>query len=502
MQQSKPVQKVVIAGGGTAGWAVAAGLSQQLGQLIEIELIESEDIGTVGVGEATIPPMRSYHRIAGIDEKEFMRETSATFKLGILFRGWRDQDTEYMHSFGEVGKPTTWLTHFHHLWLEGRERGLAGPLDQYCLEAAASWEHKFAFSDRGGPNFAYHLDAGRYARFLRGKCEARGVVRREGMIENVELDPDDGFIRRLHLKDGGVVEGDFYIDCTGFQGLLIEGALKTGYDDWTHWLPTNRALAVQTRAVGDPLPYTVSTTRTAGWQWRIPLQHRVGNGLVYCSDYMSDEQAREELLANIEGEMLTEPRPIRYTTGARRKQWNKNCLALGLASGFLEPLESTSIYLVMIGISRFMQTFPFDGVTESAMEQFNATCRLELERIRDFIILHYKVTGRSDTPFWRDRQQQAIPDTLAHRLQLFEETGQIHQAEADLFQISSWLQVMLGQGIQPKSHHHLARAMSDDKLQGMFKDLEINIARMVDSMPSHKAFVDRFCPTQVPEPEA
>lgn len=493
MQQSNPVKKVVIAGGGTAGWAVAAGLSQQLGQLIDIELIESDDVGTVGVGEATIPPMRSYHRIAGIDEKEFVEATSATFKMGILFRGWRGLGKDYMHSFGEVGKSTTWLTNFHHIWMEARERGIAGPLDSYCLEAAASWKHKFAFSERGGPNFAYHLDAGRYAKLLRKKCEARGVVRREGMIKQVELDPENGFIRRLHLKDGGQVNGDFFIDCTGFRGLLIEDALSTGYDDWSHWLPTNRALAVQTKAVEDPVPYTVSTTRTAGWQWKIPLQHRVGNGLVYCSDYMDDETAREELLSNIQGEMITEPRPIRYTTGARKKQWSKNCLALGLASGFLEPLESTSIYLVMIGISRFMRMFPFDGVSDAAVEQFNAVSRLELERIRDFIILHYKVTHRDDTPFWNDRKKQPIPDSLAHRIELFEETGQIQQAEADLFQVSSWLQVMMGQGIKPKSHHKFARSMSDDKLRGMLNDLETNIARVVESMPSHKDFIDRYC---------
>ncbi len=494
MHQPKPVKKVIIVGGGTAGWAAAAALSQHLSQLLEIELVESADIGTVGVGEASIPPMRAFHRLAGIDEQEFMRETSSTFKMGILFRDWRGLNTEYLHSFGEVGQGT-WLTPFHHFWLEAKDRGLdVAPLDHYCLEATACWQKKFAVHKQGGPNFAYHLDAGRYAQFLRRKCEARGVRRREGTVDRVELDPDDGYIHRLHMKDGGSIEGDFYIDCTGFRGLLIEGALKTGYDDWTHWLPTNRALAVQTRAIGDPDPYTIATTRTAGWQWKIPLQHRVGNGLVYCSEHISDEQARDELLANVEGELITEPLLIRYTTGARRKQWHKNCLALGLASGFVEPLESTSIHLVMVGITRFMKLFPFDGVANSAVDQFNAISREELEHIRDFIVLHYKVTERSDTPFWRERQQQAIPDSLVHRLRLFEETGHIRPADLDLFKLDSWLQVMIGQGIEPRGHHRLARQMSDQQLQDALDKLRDAIAKALATMPSHKEFIAQYCP--------
>jgi len=490
---SKPVKKVVIAGGGTAGWATAAALSQQLGKLIDIVLVESEDIGTVGVGEASIPPMRSFHRLAGIDEQEFMRETHSTFKLGILFRGWKGAGSEYFHSFGQVGK-STWMAEFHHFWLEAKERGLAGPLDDYCPESAAALQDKFMLSEKGGLNYAYHLDAGRYAKYLSGKCQSRGVERREGMIERVELDPDDGFIRSMHLDDGSVVEGDFFIDCTGFRGLLIEEALQTGYEDWSEWLPTDRALAVQTTSVGPPPPYTISTARSAGWQWRIPLQHRVGNGLVYCSDYLSDDQAHHELMSNLEGEALTEPRKIRYTTGCRRKQWNKNCLSLGLASGFLEPLESTSIYLVMIGVSRLMQLFPFDGVEESMVDQFNQVSRTELERIRDFLILHYRFTPRSDTPFWRDRQQQAIPDSLAHRVRLFEESGHIQQPDGDLFRVSSWLQVMLGQGVEPGSHHRLARQLSDERLKETLTVLGANIGKAVNQMPSHEEFLKRYCP--------
>jgi len=486
------VQKVVIAGGGTAGWVAAAAISKQLGHLVDIILVESDDIGTIGVGEASIPPMRTFHRLAGVDERSFMRETQATFKLGIQFENWRQLGDSYIHAFGEVGK-NTWLADFHHIWLEARTHGLAEPLDSYCPETQAALAHKFALSENGGLNYAYHLDAGRYAQYLRGLCETRGVTRVEGKITQVQQSPDTGFIESLLLESGETLNGDLFVDCTGFRGLLIEQCLKTGYEDWTHWLPTDRALAVQTSSEQPAPPYTRAIARDSGWQWQIPLQQRVGNGLVYCSQFQSEEAAQEQLLDNLPGKPLTEPKLIRYQTGRRKKMWHKNCVALGLASGFVEPLESTSIYLVMIGITRLLQLFPFDGITESAIRHYNETARVELEGIRDFIILHYKLTERTDTGFWRHCRDQAVPDSLAHRIDLYRDAGQIKPGELDLFRLASWLQVMHGQGLEPQGHHHFARLMTTEQLSGSLNSLRESIARSVEKLPNHQDFIKRYC---------
>jgi len=486
------VQKVVIAGGGTAGWVAAAAISKQLGQLLDIQLIESDDIGTIGVGEASIPPMRAFHRLAGVNEQTFMRETQATFKLGIQFENWARQGDCYIHAFGEVGK-NTWLADFHHIWLEAQAQGLAGPLDDYCLELQAALKHKFMTSEKGGPNYAYHLDAGRYSHYLRRLGKERGVTRTEGRITRVEQDPDTGFIQALHLESGERIQGDLFIDCTGFRGLLIEDCLKTGYEDWTHWLPTDRAVAVQTRSEEPPPPYTRAVALESGWQWQIPLQHRTGNGLVFSSEYQSEDQAREQLLNNLKGERLTDPLLIRFKAGRRKKMWNKNCVALGLASGFLEPLESTSIYLVMIGVTRLLQLFPFDGVTESAIRHYNNTAQEELERIRDFIILHYKLTERDDTDFWRHCRDREIPESLAQRIELYRQTGQIKPTELDLFRLTSWLQVMHGQGLTPQGHHRFAQLMTKQQLSGSLNRLRESIARSVEKMPYHQDFIKRYC---------
>ncbi|PIB93422.1 tryptophan halogenase family protein [Caulobacter sp. FWC2] len=486
------IRKVVIAGGGTAGWMAAAALARQLGPLLDITLVESEDIGTVGVGESTIPTARTFNALLGIDEAEFMRATQATFKLGISFENWGEIGDRYIHSFGQVGK-STWMGGFHHFWMQAREQGFGGDLGDYCLELKAAEQNRFYTGDESPLNYAYHLDAGLYGRFLRGMAEADGVRRVEGKIASVRQHAESGFVEALVMEGGEVVEGDLFIDCTGFRGLLIEQTLKAGFEDWDHWLPTNSALAVQTRSTEPAVPYTRAIAHEAGWRWKIPLQHRVGNGLVYCSDFMSDDEARAKLMGEIEGETLIEPRLIRYRTGRRRKTWDKNVVALGLASGFVEPLESTSIHLIMIGVTRLMQLFPFAGISQAAVDRYNRQADDELEKIRDFIILHYKATERTDSPFWDRVRAMDIPDSLAQRIELFRQSAQVYQAPGELFQVDSWLQVLLGQRIQPQAHHHMGRLMPPQQLKSALEDLKRNIDGMVARLPQHQAFLDHYC---------
>lgn len=489
---TQTIKRVVIAGGGTAGWVAAAALSKHLGPLLDIVLIESDEIGTVGVGEATIPTIRTFHRFLEIDERDFMRATQATFKLGIAFENWARRGDRYIHSFGRVGQ-SIWMGDFQHMWLRARAEGTGGALGDYCFELTAAEAGKFATGPDAKINYAYHLDASRYAVFLRQFSEARGVTRVEGKIGQVHQHPETGFIEALDLADGRRIEGDLFIDCTGFRGLLIEQTLKAGYEDWSHWLPTNRALAVQTKAVQPALPYTRAIAHEAGWQWQIPLQHRVGNGLVYCSDYLSDDDAHAKLLAHIDGETITDPRLIRYVTGRRKRVWDKNCVALGLASGFVEPLESTSIHLIMIGITRLIQSFPFNGIKPALVEHYNTLAETELERVRDFIILHYHLTERSDDPFWDRCRTMDIPATLAQRIALFREAALTPQTADDLFQADSWLQVMLGQRLEPASYHHMGHMLSIEHMQRALGDLKGNIASAVARMPTHQAFLDQYC---------
>ncbi|WP_425998451.1 tryptophan halogenase family protein [Caulobacter sp. DWR1-3-2b1] len=491
------VRKVVVAGGGTAGWMAAAALSKQLGPLLDITLVESDDIGTVGVGESTIPTARTFNALLGIDEAQFMRETQSTFKLGISFENWGQIGDRYIHSFGQVGK-STWMGGFHHFWLQARAQGFGGDLGDYCFELKAAEAEKFFTDNEATTNYAYHLDATLYGRFLRKMSEGRGVRRLEGKIASVSQRADNGFIEALVLESGEVIEGDLFIDCTGFRGLLIEQTLKAGWDDWSPWLPTNSALAVQTTSTGPAVPYTRAIAHRAGWRWKIPLQHRVGNGLVYCSDYMSDDEARAQLLAEIEGEPLIEPRVIRYGAGRRRKTWSKNCVALGLASGFVEPLESTSIHMIMIGVTRLMQLFPFGGVTNALVERYNRLAEDELEKIRDFIILHYKATERTDSPFWDYCRTMEIPDSLAQRIALFRESAQVYQTPGELFQVDSWLQVLLGQKVEPSSHHMMGHLVPPEQLKRALGDLKGSIERAVREMPSHQAFIDSYCPSARP----
>ena len=489
------VKKVVIAGGGTAGWMAAAALSKTLGKVLDITLIESDEIGTVGVGEATIPPLVTYHRLLDINEQKFMAAVQGTFKLGIGFENWRAVGQHYIHSFGVTGHDH-WAAGFQHFWLKARERGLAGDYGDYCLELRAAQESKFAHLPKVGINYAFHIDASLYARFLRQFSEGYGARRLEGKIVEVRTNADTGFIESLKLDSGNEIEGDLFIDCTGFRGLLIEQTLHAGYEDWSHWLPCDSAVAVQTESTGEAIPYTRSIARGAGWQWRIPLQHRVGNGMVYCSRYISDAGARETLLGNVEGALLTEPRVIKFRPGQRRRAWIKNCVALGLASGFIEPLESTSIHLIQRGITRLMQMFPHTAIAASDVEEYNRQTSYEIEHIRDFIVLHYHVTERDDTPFWRYCRNMEIPASLDHRIELFRETGRVFRVPNELFAENSWIQVMLGQGIVPRQYHPVVNIMSDDELSRFLGNIKTSVEATVALLPKHEAYVRQYCPAE------
>ena len=489
---SQKVKKVVVVGGGTAGWLAAASMSKLLGQDIEVTLIESNEIGTVGVGEATIPTMLVLHHLLKIDEREFMAAVQGSFKLGISFENWKRPGHDYIHSFGDTGKGC-WAAGFQHFWLKGKARGLSHDYGDYCAELLAAKAGKFAVISDNKLNYAYHFDASLYATFMRKIAEAAGAVRIEGKIINVATDPDSGYISSVLLQSGKSIDGDLFIDCSGFSGLLIDKTLNTPYDDWSEWLPCNRAIAVQTSSMSEPIPYTRSIARKAGWQWRIPLQSRVGNGLVFCDRYLSDDEAIASLLDNIEGPRLTEPRVIEFRTGQRQQHWNKNCIALGLASGFVEPLESTSIHMVQRGIIRLLQMFPFGGVQPADTREFNQQMREEFHFIRDFIVLHYHLTEREDSPFWRHCKSMKIPQSLQHRLELFKQSGRVFQKERDLFTENSWTQVMLGQGLMPAQYHPIVNMMSDSELSGFLADIEGRAQHRVAQLPSHQQFIDHYC---------
>ena len=490
--QNKSIERVVIAGGGTAGWMAAAAISKLIGKKLDVCLIESDDIPTVGVGEATIPTILTINRLLQIPEPEFLKAVQGTFKLGIEFENWRRQGHRYIHSFGDTGQGC-WAAGFHHFWLKGLAQGISRNYGEYCPELQAAQQSKFAIQSQHKLNYAYHFDAGLYGGYLRKIAEQHGVRRIEGKISDVKCNSSDGYIESLRLESGQVVEGDFFIDCTGFRALLIEQALHTGFDDWSHWLPCDSALAVQTKSVGEPVPYTRSIARCSGWQWRIPLQHRVGNGLVYSSQYLSDDKAAQILLDNIEGELITEPRKIKYRTGQRKQYWNKNCIALGLASGFVEPLESTSIHFIQNGLMWLLLMFPHQGITESVVNEYNATLKSEADRIRDFIILHYHVTERDDSDFWNYCREMSIPDSLQHRLDLFRETGRVFKPQDDVFAENSWVQVMMGQGITPEQYHPIVDMMSDMELQAFLQGIEGNAKKVASQLPSHADFLARYC---------
>ncbi|SEW23627.1 tryptophan halogenase family protein [Luteibacter sp. 329MFSha] len=498
---SHAITNIVVVGGGTAGWMAASALSRVLNRQATVRLVESDEIGIVGVGEATVPHIKAFNNLLGINEADFVARTQGTFKLGIQFRDWGSLGDSYIHGFGVMGHDIG-LTPFHQYWLKGRLAGCATDLIDYSVNTVAAIRGKFmpapvdvpASNPLGGIAYAYHFDAALYARYLRAYSEARGVRRTEGRIRDVELDPATGHVRAVLLDDGERVEGDLFIDCSGFRGLLIEGALKTGYEEWTRWLPCDRALAVPCERVEAPTPYTRCTAREAGWQWRIPLQHRTGNGYVYSSQYIGDDAATAKLLARLDGKALADPRPLRFVTGMRKKSWNRNVVALGLASGFMEPLESTSIHMIQAGISKLLQLFPSNGVMDPVLaDRFNEQTRFECERIRDFLVLHYKATTRDDSPFWNHCRTMEIPDSLQANIDLFRHSGRFFRNGEEMFGAVSWIQVMIGQGIMPTGYNPLVDQMPDDDLPKFLNSVREIVSKNVDLMPTHQQFIDREC---------
>lgn len=492
------IRRVVVAGGGTAGWMTAAVLSRAMGASLDILVVESDAIGTVGVGEATIPQVRNVNRFLGVDEDEMLRATEATFKLGIEFNDWLRVGHSYLHAFGEVGLPFGSLP-FQHYWLRSLRGAGAPDLWSYSLNAAAARAHRMSRIEKvgrspvAGMNYAFHFDATLYGRMLRRYAEQHGVRRMEGKIVDVKLGSEDGFIEALVMEGGVRIEGDLFLDCSGFRGLLVEGALRIGLEDWRSWLPCDRALAVASEPGGPLRPYTQSNARPAGWQWRIPLQHRTGNGHVYCSEFMSDDEAAALLLASLESKPLGEPRPIRFSSGVRRQIWSRNCVAIGLAAGFVEPLESTAIHLIQSGVSRLLSLFPDRGFDPAVIDEYNRGIRKEYEQVRDFLVLHYRSTERRDTPFWQHCAALPAPDGLQRKLEIFAATGQIFRDGEELFTEQSWLQVMTGQGILPRRHHPMADELPPEKLEEFLGSIRMLIRGAVDHMPSHERFIAEHC---------
>ena len=496
-----PISSIIIVGGGTAGWMAAAALARVIGSSCRVTLIESDMIGTIGVGEATVPHIKAFNNLLRIDEADFVRKTKGSFKLGIQFVDWSRIGDRYMHGFGTSIGPDLGLLPFQQYWIKAWLAGRAKEIGAYTLNTMAAPRGKFMVSatdvPRGSPlaniAYAYHFDATLYAKYLREYAEQRGVLRKEGIVTQVVQHPESGFVESVRVESGESIAGDLFIDCTGFRGLLIEETLHTGYLDFTHWLPCDRALAVPCEKVGPPTPYTRSTARQAGWQWRIPLQHRTGNGYVYASRHISDDEAAATLLSNLDGRALAEPKLLRFTTGRRKKVWNKNVIALGLASGFLEPLESTSIHLIQSGISKLLELFPREGGYDVLAERYNARIAFEFDRIRDFIVLHYHATERDDTPFWNDCRTMSIPPELQANIDLFRDSGRFYRNADELFADISWIEVMLGQRIEPRAYHPLVDVVPAQDVYRFIDSVGQTIERCVDAMPMHQQFIDRCC---------
>lgn len=493
------IRKIVIVGGGTAGWMAAAALSKVLGtDYAQITLVESDSIGIVGVGEATIPQIGTFNRMLGIDEDEFVRRTKGSFKLGIEFVDWTRIGHSYFHPFGHYGVDMEGLS-FHAFWQRLNQAGVAAGIEEYSLMATAAKKNKFMRPFDAGRSplseiaYAFHFDAGLYSLYLRSLAEERGVVRREGLIVDVHQRAEDGFIESVEMDDGERVEGELFIDCSGFRGLLIEQTLKTGFVDWSEWLPCNRALAVPCESVPEITPYTRSTARKAGWQWRIPLQHRIGNGHVYCSDFISDDEATAILLDNLDGKPLADPRPIRFTTGHRKKYWNKNCVAIGLSSGFLEPLESTSIWMIQSGISRLLTNFPGKDFSEVVIDRYNRVLTEETEYIRDFLILHYKATERNDSPFWDYCRTMDIPERLDEKMRLFRDNGRTYRENDELFNDTSWYAVMTGQCPKPEGYDPVTELLPLEETERRLEQIREAIGNSADYMTGHNQFIKENC---------
>jgi tryptophan 7-halogenase len=492
------IQKILIVGGGTAGWMTAAALSHMLqGQRVAIELIESEEIGTVGVGEATVPHIRFFNAKLGIDEADFMARTKATFKLGIEFRNWGRKGDSYIHPFGAFGQDIDGVA-FHHLWARAHRAGLSDSIEPFSLPVIAARADRFAFPAQDPEallstySYAFQFDAGLYAAYLRSYAEERGVIQHEGKVADVTLNPQTGFVTGVTLENGIKLDAELFVDCSGFRGLLIEGALATGYDDWSHWLPCDRAVAVPCKGVGEMSPYTRATALDAGWVWRIPLQHRVGNGHVYCSSYISDDDAAKAVVDQLESPPLVDPKFLRFKTGKRKKQWSKNVVSIGLAAGFLEPLESTSIHLIQLAIGRLLDFLPdrnFDPMMET---EYNRLMDLEYERVRDFLILHYHATERDDTPFWNYVREMPIPESLLHKMAAFRERGLVVNYRDGMFLDASWIAVYMGQRVIPQNDDPLAARIDNATLQTRLQAMKADILSAVDTLPLQRDFIARI----------
>lgn len=490
------IKNIVIVGGGTAGWMSAAAISNSLGaKNYNITLVESEQIGTVGVGEATIPLIKLFNNSLRINEDEFIRETKATFKLGIEFVDWKKLNHSYFHPFGNIGVDMDGVSFMHH-WLRWRKAG--GALDALAFNAeyVAAKENRFMrVKQPPGPkrlpdfNYAYQFDAGLYAGFLRRYSEARGAERVEGKVVCAHQNADTGYIDSIELEDGRLIDGDLFVDCSGFKGLLIEGLYNAGYSDWSHWLPVNSAVAVPSENVGEIAPYTRATAREAGWQWKIPLQHRTGNGYVYSDKYISDDEATAKLLSNLDGSPLAEPRVLKFKTGIRNKSWVKNCIAIGLSAGFLEPLESTSIHLIQRAIFKLLASFPKDEFNEILIKRFNREMEAEYVEVKDFLIAHYVVTERDDTPFWRYIKNMDIPDSLTEKFEVFRSRGEVMAGNDAFFKEVSWFAVLYGQGLIPESYHPVADSLTEDELRLRLTKIRSGVEKRVEMMPLHSEFI-------------
>jgi tryptophan halogenase len=502
------IKQIVIVGGGTAGWMAAAALSRlKTNNLVDITLIESEAIGTVGVGEATIPPFVNFNELLEVGESEMLSAVQGSFKLGIQFVNWGEIGDSYIHPFGAYGYTMGGIS-FQHVWHRLRQQGDKRPIQVFNVETMAAYFGRFSRTqdytknfrreDLPPVNYAYHINATAYAAFLRKYAEKRGVFRQEGKIVDVKLDAESGDVASVQLDSGKVIAGDLFVDCSGFRGLLIEQALKTGYTEWTHWLPCDRAVALPcNRDDGSPPPpFTRATAHSAGWQWQVPLQHRNGNGHVYCSSFMEADEAHDILVNNIAGKPTADPNHLRFVTGHRNKFWNRNVVAVGLAAGFMEPLESTSIHLINTAVDKLISMLSLDGISDAQRDTFNRLTAREYARIRDFLILHYKATERTDSEFWNYCRTMSVPDTLTQKIELFKATGQIFREEDELFTETSWAAVMMGQRIPMVGHNPVADTMDMAKTKQELDEMEQSIRYVVQNMPSHEQFLAQYCPAK------
>ena len=493
------VRSIAILGGGTAGWMTAAALARSLNHAVAITLVESEDIGTVGVGEATIPSILRFNELLGLDENEFIRETMGTFKLGIEYVDWPALGHRYMHGFGRLRNDVQ-LAPFEQIWQRLRRAGLAEDLPAYSVTKSAAYAGKFLRPRHDVPDspladiaYAFHFDASLYARYLRGYAERRGVQRIDGMVAAVQRSEPAGDVQALVLADGRRIEADFFVDCSGFRSRIIGQKFGIGFEDWSRWLPCDSAVAVPSEFTRPLLPYTRATARDAGWQWRIPLQHRMGNGYVYCSRYIDHEDASRTLLNHLGATALGEPRRLSFKAGVRAKAWVRNCVAVGLSGGFLEPLESTSIHLIQSAIGKLLTFMPSRTPSEADIAEYNRLVKHEYEHLRDFIVLHYHATTRRDTPFWQYCQSMDIPDSLKTKIDLFRQHGRLYEEPNELFAHGNWFQVMHGQGLAPSSYHPIVDVIAAEELSAYFKKIRTAVEQCLDYMPTHEEFISKNC---------